>query len=59
MKPCILLIEDNDPIREDTKELLELSDYEVIVAGDGQEAIEMMIGIKKPDLILCAPNGWL
>jgi len=53
MKPCILLIEDNDPIRENTKELLELSDYEVIVAANGQEAIEMMISINKPDLILC------
>jgi hypothetical protein len=30
MKKCILLIEDNDPIRENTAELLELADYEVM-----------------------------
>jgi len=53
MKPCILLIEDNDPIRENTAELLELSEYEVIVASSGKEALEMIINIKKPDLILC------
>jgi len=53
MKPCILLIEDNDPIRENTAELLELSDYEVILAGNGKQALEMMISVKKPDLILC------
>ncbi len=53
MKRCILLIEDNDPIRENTAELLELSEYEVIVARGGKEALEMMISVKKPDLILC------
>jgi len=53
MKPCILLIEDNDPIRENTAELLELSDYEVILAGNGKQALEIMISVKKPDLILC------
>ena len=52
MKQCVLLIEDNDPIRENTAELLELSDYDVILAKDGGQALEM-IGEKKPDLILC------
>jgi CheY-like chemotaxis protein len=53
MKQCILLIEDNDPIRENTAEWLELSDYKVIVASGGKEALEMMTTIKNPDLILC------
>jgi CheY-like chemotaxis protein len=53
MKQCILLIEDNDPIRENTAEWLDLSEYEVIVASGGKEALEMMTTIKRPDLILC------
>lgn len=53
MKQCILLIEDNTFIRENTAEWLELSDYEVIVASGGKEALEMMTTIKSPDLILC------
>jgi CRP/FNR family cyclic AMP-dependent transcriptional regulator len=52
MKQCVLLVEDNGPIRENTAELLELFDYAVIVAKDGEQALEM-ITEKKPDLILC------
>jgi CheY-like chemotaxis protein len=52
MKKCILLIEDNEPIRENTAELLELDNYEVIVATDGYEGLEMLQA-RKPDLILC------
>jgi CRP/FNR family transcriptional regulator, cyclic AMP receptor protein len=48
----ILLIEDNDDIRENTAEILELSNYDVIVAENGK------IGVGKaleyaPDLIIC------
>jgi CheY-like chemotaxis protein len=48
----ILLIEDNDDIRNNTAEILELSNYKVITAENGK------IGIKKaiehsPDLIIC------
>ena len=52
MKQYILLIEDNDFIRENTSELLELSDYEVVTARDGKEGLEM-IQAKNPGLILC------
>jgi len=52
MKQCILLIEDNDPIRENTMEWLELSGYEIMVACGGNDALKMM-ATKKPDLILC------
>ena len=31
----ILLIEDNDDIRENTAEILELANYQVIVAANG------------------------
>lgn len=52
VKKKILLIEDNAPIRENTVELLELSDYEVLIAHDGKEGIEIACN-ETPDLILC------
>lgn len=52
MKPHILIIEDNDDIRENTAEILELANYRVTTAENGK------IGIEKaqkdiPDLIIC------
>lgn len=48
----ILIIEDNDEIRENTAELLELHNYDVFTAGEGASGFELA---KKhePDLILC------
>jgi CRP/FNR family transcriptional regulator, polysaccharide utilization system transcription regulator len=48
----ILLIEDNMEMRENTAEILELSNYEVITAANGKEGIEKA---KKelPHLIIC------
>jgi len=48
----ILLIEDDKALRENTAELLELSDFEVLTASNGK------IGLKKasnnlPDIIIC------
>ncbi len=48
----VLLIEDNQNIRENIEELLELSNYEVMTANNGQEGVEA-IQSRKPDLILC------
>ncbi len=48
----ILLIEDNDDIRTNTREILELSNYQVIVAADGKIGVEKAIS-EKPDLIIC------
>lgn len=48
----ILLIEDNDDIRNNTAEILELSNYEVIVAENGKIGVEKAIE-HKPDLIIC------
>ena len=36
----ILLIEDNDDIRNNTAEILELSNYKVIVAENGKIGVE-------------------
>ena len=48
----ILLIEDNDDIRNNTAEILELSNYKVIVAEDGKIGVEKAIE-HTPDLIIC------
>src|ERR1044071_1408887 len=48
----ILLIEDNDDIRNNTAEILELSNYEVIVAENGKIGVEKAIA-HLPDLIIC------
>src|SRR6186997_388460 len=48
----LLLIEDNDDIRDNTAEILELSNYKVIVAENGKIGIEKAIE-HKPDLIIC------
>lgn len=48
----ILLIEDNDNIRNNTAEILELSNYQVVLAGDGKVGVEMAIS-EHPDLIVC------
>ena len=48
----ILLIDDNEEMRENIAELLELSQYTVVTAGDGRAGIEAALS-QKPDLILC------
>ncbi|MFN6015324.1 MAG: PleD family two-component system response regulator [Flavobacteriales bacterium] len=48
----ILLIEDNNDIRENTCELLELKGYEVIFAMDGKTRLASAKQ-NKPDIILC------
>ena len=48
----ILIIEDNEDIRENVAEILSLSDYKVITAANGKEGIEAAQK-HKPDLIIC------
>ena len=48
----ILIIEDNEEIRENTKELLELSSYEVLTAENGSIGFTIAKQFK-PDLVLC------
>jgi len=52
MKHKILLVEDNEPIRENTTELLELSNYTVLAACNGEEGLDLALQ-QIPDLILC------
>ena len=48
----VLIIEDNDDIRENTKEILELTGYHVYDAPEGKTGVEMAIN-HLPDVILC------
>lgn len=48
----ILLIEDNDDIRENTAEILELAGYKVLTAGDGKTGVELA-QTHTPALVVC------
>lgn len=48
----IILIEDNDDVRENTAEILGLSNYEVFTASNGKEGVELALK-EIPDLIIC------
>ena len=48
----ILLIEDNEDIRVNTAEILEMSNYHVAVASNGKAGLAMAIE-QQPDLIIC------
>ena len=48
----ILIIEDNDNIRENIVEILELSGYEALAANNGKIGVEIALKIF-PDIILC------
>jgi DNA-binding response OmpR family regulator len=48
----ILLIEDNEDVRENTTEILQLAGYEVITAPNGKVGVEHAQQAK-PDLIIC------
>lgn len=48
----ILLIEDNDEIRENTAEILELANYKVVTAANGKLGVETALA-ELPDLIVC------
>ncbi len=52
MKKKILLIEDNLEMRENTSEILELADYQVIATSNGKLGVELALK-EKPDLIIC------
>lgn len=48
----ILLIEDNQGMRENTAEILELSNYKVFTAENGKEGVRLAMS-ENPDLIIC------
>lgn len=48
----ILIIEDKLEVRENTAEIIELSNYEVVTAENGKIGVQMALK-EKPDLIIC------
>ncbi|MDF2449951.1 MAG: transcriptional regulator [Bacteroidota bacterium] len=52
MSKKILLIEDNQDVRENTAEILTLAQYDVITAVNGKDGVEKAQK-EKPDLIIC------
>lgn len=48
----ILLVEDHDEIRENTREILELANYRIVTAANGKEGYSMALQ-EIPDLIVC------
>ena len=51
-KKTVLLIEDNQDIRESTAEILELADFKVYTAENGKKGVELA-QLQTPDIILC------
>lgn len=52
MKQKILLIEDDEIIRENTAEILELANYEIVTAENGKQGV-LQAKSTLPDLIIC------
>lgn len=52
MKKSVLVIEDNNDIRENTAEILELAGYDVFTAENGKRGVEVAIK-EKPSVIVC------
>jgi CRP-like cAMP-binding protein/CheY-like chemotaxis protein len=48
----ILFIEDNDDIRNNTAEILELANYNVLTAENGKDGVNIALK-EKPDLVIC------
>lgn len=48
----VLIIEDNEDIRESTAEILKLADYQVYTAENGKKGLELAQN-HQPDIILC------
>ena len=48
----VLLIEDDTVLRENTAEILELSDYDVLTAANGKTGLDLARE-EKPDIIIC------
>ena len=63
MKPLVLLVDDDVAIRDGLAELLETEGYDVATAMDGGEALEIMRGGFRPnvivlDLLMPGIDGW-
>ena len=62
MKRTILIVDDDAPIRESMRKLLQAECYQVVLAANGEEALEKFVPEKVDllllDLNLPAKSGW-
>ncbi len=63
MGHTILVVEDEEELRETLREALELNGYLVVTAAEGQEALAAIAGIEHLclvllDLLMPGMNGW-
>lgn len=63
MHHTVLLVEDEEELREMMREALERDGYDVVTASDGRAALDAIPGIKKLclvllDLLMPGMNGW-
>jgi CheY-like chemotaxis protein len=52
MKKTVLIIEDDEAIRETLAELLQMEQFEIMLATNGEDGLNMLRQEKKPDVIL-------
>ena len=52
MRKKILIVEDDEAIRDALGELLEMEDFEIVKANNGQEALDILRSQPLPQLIL-------
>lgn len=48
----VLLVDDNEPLRENLAECLESEGHEVLEAGDGMQALERLDRERSPDVVV-------
>lgn len=63
IKHTVLVVEDEEDLREMTREALELNGYAVVTAKDGHEALAQLASIDQLclvliDLLMPGMNGW-
>jgi CheY-like chemotaxis protein len=63
MVHTVLVVEDEDDLRESMREALELNGYTVVAAREGQEALDEMERVEHVcvvllDLLMPGMNGW-
>jgi two-component system, chemotaxis family, chemotaxis protein CheY len=63
-RPCVLIVEDDDELRQIVCTVLEGAGYEVLPTANGREALDMLLsGAARPSLILLdlrmpVMDGW-
>ena len=62
MKQTVLVVDDDGPIRESLRKVLQAEGYEVVLAADGQEALSRFdperVDLLLLDLNMPAKSGW-